>query len=42
VLEHARRGELQWHVDALPLEHANEALERLRRGDVLGRLVLTP
>jgi propanol-preferring alcohol dehydrogenase len=42
VLEHARRGDLRWDVEALPLEHANEALGRLRRGDVLQRLVLTP
>ena len=42
VLEHAHRGELEWHVETLPLEHANDALERLRAGDVLGRLVLVP
>jgi alcohol dehydrogenase, propanol-preferring len=42
VLEHARRAEIHWHVEALPLEQANAALDRLRRGDVLGRLVLTP
>ena len=42
VLDLARRGELEWHVEALPLELANDAHERLRRGDVLGRLVLTP
>jgi alcohol dehydrogenase, propanol-preferring len=29
-------------VDALPLERANEALERLRAGDVQGQLVLVP
>ncbi len=42
VLEHARRGELSWEVETIPLEAANEGLERLRRGDVAGRLVLTP
>src|SRR5712691_5407435 len=30
------------HVEALPLEQANEALDRLRRGDVRGSLVLVP
>ncbi len=29
-------------VEALPLEQANEALDRLRRGDVRGALVLVP
>jgi propanol-preferring alcohol dehydrogenase len=42
VVDLARRGELEWHVETLPLEQANEALERLRRGDVVQRLVLTP
>src|SRR5207244_5269570 len=42
VLDLARRGEIEWHVEALPLERMNEALGRLRRGDVSGRLVLTP
>lgn len=42
VLEHARRGELDWHIETLPLEQTNEALDRLRSGDVLGRFVLTP
>jgi alcohol dehydrogenase, propanol-preferring len=42
VLELTRRGELKWHVETLPLERANEALDRLRRGDVVQRLVLTP
>ncbi len=42
VLDHVCRGEVEWHVETLPLEQANEALERLRRGDVLQRLVLTP
>ena len=42
VLEHAARGDLTWHVETMPLEQANDALDRVRRGDVLGRLVLTP
>jgi len=42
VLDLARRGELDWQVEAMPLERANHALERLRRGEVAGRLVLVP
>jgi propanol-preferring alcohol dehydrogenase len=42
VLALARAGEIDWHVETLPLADANLAHERLRRGDVLGRLVLTP
>jgi propanol-preferring alcohol dehydrogenase len=42
VLDLARRGELDWKVESMPLERANEALERLRRGEVAGRLVLVP
>jgi len=42
VLEYARGGKLDWQVETLPLEAVNEALTRLRKGDVLGRLVLTP
>ena len=42
VLEHARRGDLDWHVETLPLERADEAIDRLRRGDVPGRIVLVP
>lgn len=42
VLELARSGELDWHVETLALAEVNEALERVRRGDVLGRLVVTP
>lgn len=42
VLEIARRGEIRWEVETLPLEKANEALTRLREGKVAGRLVLTP
>ena len=42
VLGYARRGELRWHVETLPLAAANDALARLSRGDVTGRLVLVP
>ncbi len=42
VVELARAGTLRWEVEALPLHRVNEALERLRRGRVRGRLVLTP
>lgn len=42
VLDCARRGELEWQVEALPLERANEALHRLAAGGVAGRLVLVP
>jgi len=30
------------HVEVFPLEQANEALAKLRRGDVRGALVLVP
>ena len=42
VLQYARKGELEWDVETVPLENINEALSRVRRGDVLGRLVVTP
>ncbi len=42
VVEFARRGEIVWHVETLPLSEVNTGLDRLRRGEVLGRLVLTP
>jgi D-arabinose 1-dehydrogenase-like Zn-dependent alcohol dehydrogenase len=38
----AQAGEVRWHVEAVPLDRADEALDRVRRGDVAGRLVLTP
>ena len=38
----ARSGRLQWHVEAMPLDRINEAMARLRRGAVEGRIVLTP
>lgn len=39
-LELAAKVPIRTHVSAMPLENANEALERLRRGDVEGALVL--
>jgi alcohol dehydrogenase, propanol-preferring len=42
VIDLARSGKLDWLVEPLPLEKANEALDRLRRGDTMGRLVLVP
>lgn len=42
VVELAQAGEVRWHVEAVPLDRADEALDRVRRGDVAGRLVLTP
>lgn len=42
VVALARSGRLRWHVETVPLKRANEALERVRRGRVLGRLVLVP
>jgi len=38
----ARREPLEYTVETLPLSQANEAHERLRRGDVDGRFVLVP
>lgn len=35
-------GNIVWGVQTMALEQANAALDRLRRGDVAGRLVLTP
>lgn len=42
VLDHAQRGNVVCHVEELPLEDANTALQRLREGTVTGRLVLKP
>ncbi len=42
VVELARAGKLRWSVESVPLQRANEALDRLRRGRVMGRLVLVP
>jgi propanol-preferring alcohol dehydrogenase len=38
----ATKTPIETHVEILPLERATEALERLRRGDVEGALVLKP
>jgi len=38
----APRVPVRTHVEAFPLERANEALDKLRRGDVRGALVLVP
>jgi propanol-preferring alcohol dehydrogenase len=42
VLDLARRGEVRCTVEALPLSEAAQAFDRLRSGDVRGRLVLVP
>lgn len=42
VVELARAGRLRWHVESLPLDRVNEALDRVRRGLAIGRLVLVP
>jgi propanol-preferring alcohol dehydrogenase len=41
-LELAPRVPVRTHVEAFPLEQAKEALDKLRRGDVRGSLVLVP
>jgi propanol-preferring alcohol dehydrogenase len=42
VLDLASSGRLQWAVEEFPLEDVNDALNRLRRGDIAGRAVLRP
>ena len=42
LLDLVRREPLHHTVEALPLSKANEAHDRLRRGDVEGRFVLVP
>jgi len=42
VVGYARAGEIEWNVETMSLDNANEALDRLRTGQVSGRLVLTP
>lgn len=42
VVALAQAGELRSSVETLPLDQADDALDRVRRGDVAGRLVLTP
>jgi propanol-preferring alcohol dehydrogenase len=41
-LTHAPRVPVRTHVETFPLDQANEALDKLRRGDVRGALVLVP
>jgi D-arabinose 1-dehydrogenase-like Zn-dependent alcohol dehydrogenase len=38
----AAAGKIRCHVVKRPLAEANEALDRLRKGEVSGRIVLTP
>jgi propanol-preferring alcohol dehydrogenase len=38
----APRVPVRTEVETFPLDHANEALAKLRRGDVRGALVLVP
>lgn len=42
VVALARSKSIEWEVEAMPLERANDALDRLSRGEVSGRLVLVP
>lgn len=42
VVRLARRGRLRWDVETVPLVEAAAAHQRLRTGDVEGRLVLVP
>src|SRR5258708_30262407 len=42
VLAMAAGGKIRCHVVKRPLAEANEALDLLRRGEVSGRIVLTP
>lgn len=42
VVSLAERRRIQWQVEPLPLEDAGNAHDRLRAGDVAGRLVLRP
>lgn len=42
VLNFARTGRLRWEVEEFPLDAVNQALDRLRRGEIAGRAVLRP
>jgi len=42
VLSMAAAGKLKCQVVARPMAQANEALDQLRKGQVSGRIVLTP
>jgi propanol-preferring alcohol dehydrogenase len=41
LLDYVRREGVAHHVETLPLDQAQEALDRLRRGEIRGRVVLT-
>lgn len=42
VVDLAQGGQISWEVEVLPLSEANTVVDRLRRGDVRGRFVLSP
>jgi propanol-preferring alcohol dehydrogenase len=42
VVDHVRAGAIEWNVETMPLDDAEEALHRLRTGQADGRLVLVP
>jgi alcohol dehydrogenase, propanol-preferring len=42
VLDLAVTGRLQWEVEEFPLANVNDALAKLRRGEIAGRAVLRP
>jgi propanol-preferring alcohol dehydrogenase len=42
VLELARAGHIQAHVERFPLQNAPDAYERMRQGKLAGRAVITP
>ncbi len=42
LVDLARREDLQYTIETMPLEQANEAHGRLRRGEAKGRIVLVP
>jgi D-arabinose 1-dehydrogenase-like Zn-dependent alcohol dehydrogenase len=42
VVRLARRGRLRWDIEPVPLADAQAAHDRLRAGQVAGRLVLVP
>lgn len=42
MLALAARSKIRCHTETQPLERVNEVFGRLRRGEVLGRIVLTP
>ena len=41
LLDYVRREGVAHHVETMPLDQAQEALDRLRRGEIRGRVVLT-